>query len=388
MSKAHSQMQPTPSPAADSEADRAARAKAVAEAGELIASFGIFGIIWLDDALMVRDIYGKLVEFIAKGQPLSDSVLPVVGLESEIQDLIHRPRYLLELPAVGFATENETIKKLNFTFFRNEIDGHPMAIAYRSSSQTDLELELSKQIRARLMAESEVMATSKALARANSDLESFAAVVSHDLKAPLRHMRYLADTLAVQCQDAATSSTLAAIKAQTLRMSSMLSTLLDYSSLGRKYEAIEPVDSRALVQAIATSLHQPGTTIIIDGHWPVIATLKAPLDLVLRNLIGNALQHHDLLQGRVTVSCVEETAGLVISIADDGPGIDVKHHDAIFLPFRTLAPDDTSNSTGMGLAMVKRTVEAAGGTIAVHSTPDRQRGTTFTVHWPKCMSLA
>ena len=215
----------------------------------------------------------------------------------------------------------------------------PMALAYKSASQTELEVELSKQIRARLMAEAEVIAKSKELARANADLESFAAIISHDLKAPLRHMRQMTEAAFDKTSgDTADDmrNTLRDIERQSRRMSDMMTALLDYSTLGRKYEAIEPVDTAALIAAIRDSLPKTGHTVTITGDWPVIATLRAPLDLVLRNLVGNALQHHDRPAGKITVGCEEQLQSLVFTIHDDGPGIDPRHHASIFMPFRTL----------------------------------------------------
>jgi len=379
-------MQPISSTGAGSE-PQADKSRALADVGALVSSFGFFGVIWLTSDLVVEDTYGRLVDFVEKGQPLNTSILPVIGLENEILSLKAKTDRVLELPAVGFASENNDNRKLNFTFFWNASRGIPMAIAYRSTSQTELEYELSKQIRARLMAESEVTATSKALARANADLESFAAIISHDLKAPLRHMRYLADTLVAPVAEAEIATTIAGIKAQAERMSSMLSSLLTYSAIGRKYEAIEQIDTSKLIEEIAGSLPQTGIRIAIEGEWPVIQTLRAPLELVLRNLVSNALQHHDLPDGQVTITSTDTKSGLAITIADDGPGIDEKHHDAIFLPFRTLAAEGEPQSTGMGLAMVKKTVESAGGAIAIKSQPGKQRGTVFTVHWPKNIAI-
>lgn len=379
-------MQQTPFTGAGSKPSQE-KVLALAEVGDLVSSFGFFGVIWLNRELVVEDTYGRLVDFVRHAEPLNSSVLPVIGLEGEILGLKDHPDRVLELPAVGIASENGDNGKLNFTFFWNRGRDMPMAIAYRSTSQTELEFELSKQIRARLMAEAEVTATSKALARANTDLESFAAIISHDLKAPLRHMRYLADTLVARTTENDIAATLAGIKAQAERMSSMLSSLLNYSSIGRKYEAIEPIDTSNLVTDIVASLPQTGIEISVLGEWPTISTLKAPLDLVLRNLIANALQHHDLPDGAVTITCTDTKSGLAITIADDGPGIDQKHHDAIFLPFRTLAPEGAAQSTGMGLAMVKKTVEGTGGSISIKSDPGNKRGTVFTVLWPKNVAI-
>ena len=364
--------------------------RSVYDAGAIIARFGIFGIIWLDRKLNVVHTYGQLVDFVTCGQPVTDSVLAIIGLESEITALAEHPDRMIELPAVAVADPLGHPKRLNFTFFWNPDMCCPMALAYRSSSQTELEFELSKQIRARLMAEAEVTAKSKELARANSDLESFAAIVSHDLKAPLRHMQAMAQAAAGDAAsrgDASHRTMLADIQVHAQRMSQMLSALLDYSTLGRKYEALESVDTRALIQSIKTSLPHGGIDIAIEGDWPSVTTLRAPLDLVLRNLIGNALQHHDRPSGQICVICNDSLHALTFTVSDDGPGIDVQHHASIFLPFRTVQSGGVSHSTGMGLAMVKKAVESAGGSIVLASSPSSGRGTAFTVTWPKYLDI-
>jgi signal transduction histidine kinase len=387
MSQKLSPAPPIASPAAALEA-RDDGGRKILEAGNLLADFGSFGLIWLNRDLTVEDTFGRLAEFVHRGEPVTNSVLPLIGLESEIRSLSENPDRVLELPAVSVATEPQQGGKLNFTFFWNTQRNCPMALAYKSTSQTEIEIELSKQIRARLMAEAEVTAKSKELARANADLESFAAIISHDLKAPLRHMRQLTET-AFDKTDAADAAALRDIlrhiDGQSRLMSGMLTALLDYSSLGRKYEAIESVDTRALIEAVAESLPETGHEIRILGDWPVLPTLRAPLDLVLRNLAGNALQHHDKASGTVTVACEDRPLALAISISDDGPGIDPRHHAAIFLPFRTLKGGEDCNSTGMGLAAVKKTIESAGGTIEVTSNAPAERGTTFKVIWPKAL---
>ena len=262
----------------------------------------------------------------------------------------------------------------------------PMMLVYRAKSQTEIELESSRGIRARLIAEGAVSAKSKELARANADLESFATIVSHDLKAPLRHMRQLADTLITEPAIAGNDEALERLmQVQNLsrRMSHMLTELLDYASLGRKYEAIIETDTAALVASIITSMPETGCQFVSVGDWPVLPTLAVPLNLILRNLIHNAIQHHDRDRGLVTVGCENKPHELVISVSDDGPGIPPEYHAAAFLPFRTLGGRNGHGGTGIGLAMVKKVVETAGGGITIVSDPARARGTTFIVTWPK-----
>jgi signal transduction histidine kinase len=113
-------------------------------------------------------------------------------------------------------------------------------------------------------------------------------------------------------------------------------------------------------------------------------TLAAPLELVLRNLVGNAIKHHDRSDGRILLSASSGEDTLDITVHDDGPGIAREWQDAIFLPFRKV--DDTSDaedSSGMGLALVRRTLDRIGGSIRLQSEAPHQRGTTFHVRWPK-----
>lgn len=392
MSTEHSSRPQTASPAAarDGVKDSAVNSAEwkVLEAGSLLAQFGSFGLIWLNKDLTVEDTFGPLVQFATVGTPITECILPLLGLEQDILALHSDTRQVLELPAVAVMSGPAPTAKVNFTLFWNAGRDCPMALAYKSSSQTELEYELSKQIRARLMAEAEVIAKSKELARANADLESFAAIISHDLKAPLRHMRQMTEAAfdrADGIETGALRDTLRAIDAQSRRMSHMLTALLDYSTLGRKYEAIELVDTRALIEAIRDSLPESGVSVDIAGQWPIFATLRAPLDLVLRNLVGNALQHHDRKTGCVTLSCAEQQHVLRFAITDDGPGIDPQHHSSIFMPFRTLKSGAEDQSTGIGLAAVKKTIEGVGGTIEVVSEPAVARGTTFMVYWPKAV---
>ena len=359
---------------------------ALAEAALLIASYGSFGIIWLDIDLRVTDRFGSLVDFANVGEPITDSVLALIGLEDEMRALANETGRILELPAVGVAKPDGDSKRLNFSILWQKGVKSILILVYRSASQTELEIELSRQIRARLMAEAETTAKSKELARANADLESFAEIISHDLKGPMRHMRRLAQDLAADPgteDDAGLRQRLNEIEIQSQRMSQMLSALLDYSSLGRKYEAVEDADSKAMVDSIARSLPTSGIEVRITGDWPRLRTLATLLDLVIRNLIDNALKHHDQLQGTITVHSTDHPHNLILTVSDDGPGIDPKHHASVFLPFRTLRPTSVHQGAGMGLAMVKKIVEAAGGSITLSSDPALGRGAVFTVFWPK-----
>ncbi len=131
------------------------------------------------------------------------------------------------------------------------------------------------------------------------------------------------------------------------------------------------------------SLPHNGVEVEIRGAWPHLATLLAPLDVALRNLIDNTIKHHDRSEGRLLIACADAGEHLEITIEDDGPGIAPEHRDSVFLPFRTIGSD----GAGMGLAIVQKMVDAVGGTISISSNATNLRGTTFKLRWPKQIAL-
>jgi signal transduction histidine kinase len=111
-----------------------------------------------------------------------------------------------------------------------------------------------------------------------------------------------------------------------------------------------------------------------------IRSHRASILVVLQNLIGNAIKHHDRAEGRVTVSMRRVDGVVEFRVSDDGPGIAPRFHDRIFVIFQTLASRDDVESSGIGLAIVKKRVEGHGGRIWVESAPPA-RGTTFVFTW-------
>ena len=223
------------------------------------------------------------------------------------------------------------------------------------------------------------------LMRSNADLEEFAYIASHDLKAPLRGISHLVQWISEDNAITASPETLENLKmlrARVTRLQMLMDGLLAYSRVGRWQAAVEAVDIAALVDDIVAMLAPPpGFVVACTGTMPLLRTHRAPIRVVLENLIGNALKHHDRAEGHVTVAMQMLDDGMAeFRVSDDGPGISPWFHDRIFMIFETLASREDVESSGIGLALVKKKVEGHGGHIRVESAPPT-RGTTFVFTW-------
>ena len=114
---------------------------------------------------------------------------------------------------------------------------------------------------------------------------------------------------------------------------------------------------------------------------PTLFTYAVPLETVLRNLVGNAIKHHNKPEGNVVISATELDGMVEFAVADNGPGIDPAFHDRIFQMFQTLRPRDQVEGSGIGLAVVDKIVTSAGGTVRVESAPGQ--GAIFRFTWPR-----
>lgn len=356
---------------------------------------GIAGLVWADAQLVAQKKFGAIVDFIPLGVSISDSVIPLLGFEDQIQALRRRPNQSVAIPHVLIDPTEKSSLRINLACYWHPEDQCFLLLVARAVPRTEIEQDFMAQVRARAMAEAD--ATNKArqiarvneeLTRINMELQEFASVISHDLRSPLRRLRFFANdaerALSSGDKDPAQAN-LQKVAEQAKRMGAMLTGLLEYSRIGRKSEALEMTDTHALITEIIESIERPdGVRIVADGDWPAFVTVAQPLDIVMRNLVDNAVKHHDLPTGHISVHAEDAGPSWIFTVSDDGPGIAPEWHDVIFEPFKRVAdPDDAPEGSGIGLALVKKTVEWVGGQIEISSQPDKARGTTIRVHWPK-----
>ncbi len=142
-----------------------------------------------------------------------------------------------------------------------------------------------------------------------------------------------------------------------------------------------PIQLDAVVAELVQDFKIRPDQLIYDGASELTCIDQTNLCSVIENLIGNAIKYHDDKPGLIiNVSASVRGNRLEVSVADNGPGIDPKFHDRIFEVFQTLRLGSAPESTGIGLAIVKKAVERHGGTVKLTSTPGE--GATFSFDWP------
>jgi PAS domain S-box-containing protein len=227
------------------------------------------------------------------------------------------------------------------------------------------------------------------LTNANQELERFTYIVSHDLRAPLRACSTVCQHLledADERLDDDQKKTLGLVRARLSHMHKMLGDLLEYNRLGRSTPTPERLNAAAVIDsAISLLEHPPGIDIVVQPDMPELQTHWGTLEHVFRNLIENAIVHHDKGRGRIEIGAEDQGDCVLFAVQDDGPGIPEQHQEAVFEPFRRL--QSSGRGTGMGLALVKRAVDNVGGKIEVVSR-DGERGTLWRVTWPKRLRAA
>ena len=216
----------------------------------------------------------------------------------------------------------------------------------------------------------ELKIKTKRLEKSNHDLEEFAYVASHDLKSPLNAMCKLVNWLKEDCIDILPESSLKHIELlenRSERMSNLLNDLLDYARIERFDYKPETIQLATSVKEVFSLLdHDDNVTLTITNNVELIFP-RIPFEIILRNLISNAIKHHDKPVIKITVSYVKENNMHKISIEDNGPGIPPELFNKAIEMFQTLKPRDKVEGTGMGLALVNKITLHYGGKLTIES---------------------
>jgi light-regulated signal transduction histidine kinase (bacteriophytochrome) len=223
------------------------------------------------------------------------------------------------------------------------------------------------------------------LARSNAELERFAYVASHDLREPLRTITGFLGLLQRRHRERLDEEGREFVDlavAGAKRMDSLIAELLEYSRTGRSDTTAEPTDLlgawNVAVRNLSAAIAETGAD-VTSGPLPVVLADRGEMVQVLQNLLGNAIKYGGHAP-RIHAEAVRRGGEWEISVCDDGPGIDPRHHDRIFVLLQRLHRHDEVEGTGMGLAICKKIVEGHGGRIWVES--EAGEGARFTFALP------
>jgi len=219
----------------------------------------------------------------------------------------------------------------------------------------------------------------------NSKLSRFAYVISHDLKAPVRGIKHLATWITEDKENVLSPETreyLHLMHAQTGNMDRLINGILNYSKAGNNSLEIEEINlNELIIEITGVYSSQQSIKLEVASKLPVIYYNRAAATQIFQNLLSNSIKHNDKELKEIKVFCLESDNHFEFAISDNGPGIPIHHHERVFELFQTLT--DKKENTGIGLPVVKKLVEDAGGKIWIESSAGQ--GASFRISLPKSL---
>jgi light-regulated signal transduction histidine kinase (bacteriophytochrome) len=223
------------------------------------------------------------------------------------------------------------------------------------------------------------------LEKANTELDQFAYAASHDLRAPLRGISNLAtwiDEDLPETTDPAIKDQLRMLKLRAARMDRLINGLLELARVGRARQKVERIDVTALLhETIELANPREASRIMMIGELPTVVGERAALQQVFLHLIANALQHAGRDDVVIRLSAIERGDEWELVVEDNGAGIPLEHHARVWQLFQTLQSRDAVDTTGIGLAIVRKQVESNGGRVWID--PETTAGAAIRFTWPK-----
>jgi signal transduction histidine kinase len=247
--------------------------------------------------------------------------------------------------------------------------------------------DLQQEMIHRQRAQKDLAQKARDLQQSNEDLQQFAYVASHDLQEPLRmvasYLQLLEQRYQDQLDDDAHDFISYAVDGAT-RMRTLINDLLDFSRVGTRESSFEPTDLNAVLGKARANLHmriEEAGAMVVSDELPTLPADPPQMVQLFQNLIDNAIKFRAQEPPRVHISAEEQTDEWIISLSDNGIGIDPQYFERIFIIFQRLHTRQEYPGTGIGLAITRRIIERHNGRVWVTSEPGH--GTTFHVALPK-----
>jgi len=272
---------------------------------------------------------------------------------------------------------------------RNNLE---IRVEQRTAELAQANKELELEIAERKRAEEELEKLNKGLdlavrelSRSNKELQEYASIAAHDLKAPLRAIATIADWILTDCADKFDEQGKKQVKMlidRVKHMNALIDGILKYSGAGHTEQGRQEVDLNTVVSETISEIELPkNIEITVDNEFPTLECEKTHIMQIFQNLLTNAIKFMDKPNGQIKIGCTRQDDVWQFSITDNGSGIDQKHFDKIFKMFQTFSSNNNTESTGIGLAIVKKLVELNDGKVWVESEPGK--GSTFFFTLPQ-----
>ncbi|MEN6428447.1 MAG: PAS domain S-box protein [Phycisphaerales bacterium] len=346
------------------------------------------GIAYLDDVGRVLDVNKKTLEIL---QQTKEETVGKHFIELGILDPGDVPRFMTHFQQVLLGT----LEPLNLSIKNKQ--GETLflecsaSVVHKKAGVRGLVIllrDVTERKRAEIQLEDlnrNLQDTVGDLERSNQELRDFAHVAAHDLKAPLRGIATLAEWISQDCADKIDDQgreNLALMRQRVDRMILLIDGILRYAEIGHGDRLVESIDTGQVVAEVIEQI-APGAHIEIrvERPLPTVFCERVALTQVFQNLISNAVKYIDKPQGEIRIAAAEEDGFWRFTVADNGVGIESRHFNRLFQMFQTLGSVPRADSTGIGLAVVKKIVQMHGGQVGVESKPGQ--GSTFFFTLPK-----